>query len=76
MVTTTPVTGELPSTSTTVEGLPAEPAATIGVATVSATRVDTSEPAGLAIPAMIGVAFAGAFGAPLLRVVSSRRGSA
>lgn len=70
--TATPAAGA--AAAATVDGLPAaaEPDA---VATTSALTQVESTPAGAAVPAMLGMALAGAFGGPLLRALS-RRGAA
>lgn len=66
--------GEVAGAPTTVEGLPAEEEAAATASTTSvATVVSTSQPAGVALPAMLSVAAAGAVGAPLLRLASARR---
>lgn len=72
-VSAPPATVGLPGAPTSVDGLPADAVAASAPSTSVATAVNTSEPAGAAVPAMLGVAVAGAVGAPLLRLASTRR---
>ena len=71
---TNPVTTNPVTTNPTVDGLPAADGPESVVASpVVKTKVDTSGPAGAVIPSMMGVALAGAVGAPILRRLSTRR---